>query len=1122
MAAASGRANNFGSISSNLRQMLLLVLSIYASFSCCLGHGDTDAATAAAGRSGCIENERRALLAIKSDMYDPDNWFSSWTGHDCCKWRGVTCDNDQLHVVELDLHYPYTYDQDTETIGVSKVNPSMLDLKHLKYLDLSMNNFSGADVPKMITSLVRLEYLNLSNAMFSGAIPFELGNLSSLRYLDLEGSPSQLRADDLGWLSGLPSLIHLDLSFADLSQATNWLHQLNSIPTLQVLILGSANLPPLPSPLPHFNLTSISTLDLSYYRSFTSPMLTWLSNASSLHHLRLSGCSGLDVEPLQVAVGALSNLQEFDLSFNHIKGDIYGILKNVSRSVKYLDLSFNSLTGDIPPSFWSLPHLEYLSLDENDVTGHIPDLVENLTSLRHLSMDFTQISGEIPRTLGNLARLEFIDLHHSHIIGEIPPSMGNLTSLVYLDLSVNNISGWIPETFGDLFHLKGLHLSDNIIGGQLPKTIGNLHNLQELDLHNNSVAGHIPETVGRLHNLQVLILSNNKLTGTIPRSLGGLCNLKILDVSQNSIVGDQVTDVIHGLSNCTQGAQLSSLHVEGNNLSGMIPPSLGHMSQLQELYLSSNSLQGNITEAHFSNLTNLKFLNISHNSFNVILSNDWVPPFSAYWIVMSFCHLGVKFPAWIRTQTNLQRLYLARVGLSDNLPSWFSNFTSKVLLDDLDLSSNNLSGPLPTLRGLVDLSNNSFVGPIPLSSANGMDLRILILSNNHINGSIPSLFCNLTSLIVLDLSSNHLSGEIPDCNGGSFPASLQSLHLNNNNLVGRFPSFLQYCKELVALDLGENKLFGEIPVWVGRSLPSLKILRLSSNFIHGRVPVSIGSLTSLQVLDLSSNNLFGDIPSSFGNLKAMAAMQNEIRLLILDVPPYIRDCPYYTYCWSDNFYGDSITITAKGTTNQYSSTLSLVTSIDLSNNNLTGEIPKEITNLLGLHFLSLSNNYLTGRIPEMIGAMTQLESLDLSMNNLVGEIPSSLSELYFLSHLNLSYNNLSGKIPTDNQLSTFDDPSIYVGNKNLCGEPLPDQCPNATATHSGDEESGDELETILEITSTVVGFVVGFWLSMGIIIVKHSIRIALFRWMDKMCDWIYVKWAIKVAKLKSKWRTVPN
>jgi Leucine-rich repeat (LRR) protein len=59
----------------------------------------------------------------------------------------------------------------------------------------------------------------------------------------------------------------------------------------------------------------------------------------------------------------------------------------------------------------------------------------------------------------------------------------------------------------------------------------------------------------------------------------------------------------------------------------------------------------------------------------------------------------------------------------------------------------------------------------------------------------------------------------------------------------------------------------------------------------------------------------------------------------------------------------------KGEEYEYRQLLALVTSMDLSSNNLIGEIPEELTSLYGLRFLNLSNNQLHGKIPEKINAM---------------------------------------------------------------------------------------------------------------------------------------------------------
>ncbi|CAL9049297.1 unnamed protein product [Musa banksii] len=1125
MAAAGSGSFQFGRIASKRLMMLVALLLV----SCCLGHGfgDEDHVEVEGISSSCMESERRALLAIKSDMYDPGDRFSSWTGKDCCGWRGVACDNTTGHVTKLDLRYRYTDDMwDAfyywKPIGVSKVNPSLQELKQLKYLDLSMNNFSHAPVPKMIASLVHLEYLNLSYAMFYGLVPPQLGNLSNLYHLDLGGW--FLHVDDLDWLSRIPSLKYLDMSYINLSIATNWFYIINSISTLEVLHLIYVDLPYVPSPLPPFNLTAIATLDLSRNSNITSAMLRWLSNATSLENLLLYGCGSLTIESLQVALGALLNLKELDLSDNSLEGEILEILNNVSsRGLKHLDLSFNQLSGDIPPG--SLGDLEYLDLLGNSiVNGHILASLGNLTNLRHLDLGDNSISGEISQTVGKFVRLEYLDLSNNgingkipqaignlsnllelhlsgnKIVGWIPPSIGNLTNLVHLDLSYNNIVGSIPETIGALIHMEVLYLDHNQVSGKLPATIGVLQNLHELCLGGNSIIGQIPNTIGRLHSLEYLDISNNNLSGQIPRTMGGLCNLTMIDLSQNNI-GGELTNLFDGLSACTQWTSLLSLYVQHNHLSGTIPSSMGRVSQLQDLYLSSNSLVGNITEAHFSNLTNLIGFTISSNSLNVILPNDWHPPFNVEFIGMSFCHLGAELPAWLRTQTQLTTLYLCGVGLSGNLPIWFSNFSRGLL--NLNMSSNNLRGRLPFAPQLMlDLSNNSFVGPIPPSFTKVTNLSLLSLSHNHINGRLPPFFCHMQSLQVLDLSNNYLVGEVPNCYY-SFPTSLQSLHLNNNNLSRTIPLFLKHCDQLLILDLGENKLHGRIPSWIGRNLSSLRVLRLRANFLYGTIPMNIVNLTSLQVLDLSSNNLTGSLPSYLGNFRAMVEIQNDITS-VLHIETY--------------YYEESILMTTKGSTIDYTTILSLVTCIDLSNNHLSGEIPKELTKLLGLRFLNLSSNHLTGRIPENIGDMKTLESLDLSVNSLIGEIPSSFSAMHFLARLNLSYNNLSGKIPTSSQLSTFDS-WTYVGNKDLCGTPLPD-CPVYQTPPDARVKDDEKLDKLLEYTSIVVGFVVGFWLFIGTLILKQAIRFAFFRWIDKTGDWVYVQFAVKLAKLKSKWQTM--
>ncbi|CAI5502223.1 unnamed protein product, partial [Closterium sp. Naga37s-1] len=83
---------------------------------------------------------------------------------------------------------------------------------------------------------------------------------------------------------------------------------------------------------------------------------------------------------------------------------------------------------------------------------------------------------------------------------------------------------------------------------------------------------------------------------------------------------------------------------------------------------------------------------------------------------------------------------------------------------------------------------------------------------------------------------------------------------------------------------------------------------------------------------------------------------------------------------------------------------------DLSSNQLSGPIPKEIGSMVALTKLDLSDNQLSGNIPATFGALIQMKFLDLS-NNQLEDVPSNLGALSVMTYMSLSYNKLSGPIP---------------------------------------------------------------------------------------------------------------
>ena len=76
---------------------------------------------------------------------------------------------------------------------------------------------------------------------------------------------------------------------------------------------------------------------------------------------------------------------------------------------------------------------------------------------------------------------------------------------------------------------------------------------------------------------------------------------------------------------------------------------------------------------------------------------------------------------------------------------------------------------------------------------------------------------------------------------------------------------------------------------------------------------------------------------------------------------------------------------------------------------MTGEIPKELSQLQSLQVLNLAQNQLSGRIPKELGQMKWLRLLSLAQNQLDGDLREIAFNNTNLESLDLSFNLLSGE-----------------------------------------------------------------------------------------------------------------
>ncbi|XP_062090984.1 receptor-like protein 36 [Humulus lupulus] len=338
----------------------------------------------------CIEPERQALLKFKQHLHQIKVGFlSSWENEntDCCDWYGVQCSNESGHVTVLDLSpstnsfLPGTcYNKGDDRFLRGNITSWLLELKFLTYLDLSIVDFTGNQLPSFIGALTQLRYLNLSYTEMSGEIPPQFANLSSLQVLDL-GYNYGLTMTNMEWVSHLSSLTILDLTRTNMSKATDWVQTVTKLPYLTNLVLSMCELP---------NITIPSSISL---------------------------------------VNTSKSLAILDLSHNELTNSVYQLIFKFSRSLVHLNLWDNQVTGSIPEAFLNTSAIEYLELGVNELEGFIPEALGNMSTLTYLGLSLNKFSGSIPEALGNLTNLTYIDIGSNNLEGEFPKSLWNLCKL---------------------------------------------------------------------------------------------------------------------------------------------------------------------------------------------------------------------------------------------------------------------------------------------------------------------------------------------------------------------------------------------------------------------------------------------------------------------------------------------------------------------------------------------------------------------------------------------------------------------------------------------------------------------------------------------------------------------
>ena len=831
----------------------------------------------------------------------------------------------------------------------------------------------------------------------------------------------------------------------------------------------------------------------------TGQIPTWLGDLKYLEELYLDDNQLTGTIP--PALGGLSELEELSLSGNQLTGCVPISLKEALEDFGELNLPFcespdraalvalyhatngdnwhedeNWLT-DAPLDDWHGVKTDEnglvveLELEYNNLTGELPTELGSLTALEFLFIEDNSLWGEVPHTLIALNRLIAIGfggnsglcappepafqqwLHNIEYEGPTcvrpssPPDYREIAALTALYNATDgdnwrDSTNWLSER--PLQYWKGvyinsegriikLRLTRNKLSGPIPSQIGDLKNLQRLELYGNQLSGVIPPELGNLTDLQRLNLSINQLSGAIPSELSELAYLQDLSIHRNRLSG-AIPPELGNLAN------LEQLSLSENQLTGAIPSELGNLANLEELLVFENQLSGAIPQ-ELTNLTELEWLYLGDNQLSGVIPPELGNLTELRWLDLRNNRLTGAIPPELVNLTKLEELFLARNQLTGCIPDDLRD------VEDNDFDELNL--PFCSQQSSAFDECIQEISSLPYQS-HGIGVENLWSSECE-SANKPGSYARFYTLtlhhpfdVTITLTSQQNSYLYLM---GGIGANGLVLHENDDyeGANSRLQVSLQpgnYTIEATTQDAGATGLFlleVEVDVWGPTPRPTALTDRAAltalyhsangddwndgANWLtdaplsewHGVETDVSGRVTRL---DLEANNLVGELPLEFGNLDQLKWVNISLNQLTGELSRGLTNLTMLEYFYFDNNAG----LCAP----DYDAFQEWAQSLEDFRGDACAPLPPntERDTLITLYYATRGDNWryhtnwLTGApLGEWHGVTTDSDGrvieLNLGENNLSGHVPPELGNLPDLTYLTLSGNDLSGEIPAE-------------------------------------------------------------------------------------------------------------
>ena len=289
------------------------------------------------------------------------------------------------------------------------------------------------------------------------------------------------------------------------------------------------------------------------------------------------------------------------------------------------------------------------------------------------------------------------------------------------------------------------------------------------------------------------LLANHKLIDTgdgkggAPDGYISISEANSFSASYISVNNKGLTGTIDGIEHFTS---VDEIALAGNRFTGVIPESIGNLTNLKILNLSDNSLSGNIPNSLY-NLKNLSALYLGANQFTGEISES------------------------IGQLNKLERIYMQNNQISGSIPVSIGTIDS---LQVISLYNNQLTGNIPESIGSLSklynlgLNDNQLSGDIPKSMANLSELtRLNIFGNYNLTGNIAELFKGHSKIECINIKDTQIDIEKPQT-ATSLIFIYGSLNLNADNVRDGFDSSsLEALKE--ELNALKASSFGTLPFY---------------------------------------------------------------------------------------------------------------------------------------------------------------------------------------------------------------------------------------------------------------------------------------------------------------------